>query len=45
MDVPRSVASRGVEAATYAGDIQQAPSHGDYLMKKKKRRRKKKNRH
>jgi hypothetical protein len=36
------VTSRGVEAATYTGDIQQAPSHGDYLMMKKK---KKKNRH
>jgi hypothetical protein len=31
------VASRGVEAVTCAGDIQQAPSHVDYLMKKKKR--------
>jgi hypothetical protein len=34
------VASRGVEAATYAGDIQQALSHGDYLMKKKKKKKK-----
>jgi hypothetical protein len=37
LDAPCPVASRGVEAVTYAGDIQQVPLHGDYLIKKKNR--------